>query len=61
MQDPATFRQYAEECERLAKTANEKDRAALLKIAEAWLECADEAERRSGGAFAAKSTTRKSI
>jgi hypothetical protein len=48
MQNPAKFRDYAEECKRLAKTAaNEKDRAALLEIAEAWLGCALEAERRN--------------
>jgi hypothetical protein len=48
MQNPAKFREYAEQCKRLAKTANEKDRAALLEIAEAWLACAAEAERKSG-------------
>jgi len=46
MQNPAKFREYAEQCKRLAKTAKtEKDRAALLEIAEAWLACAAEAER----------------
>jgi hypothetical protein len=46
MQDPAKFREYAEQCKRLAKTArSERDRAALLEIAEAWLACAAEAER----------------
>jgi hypothetical protein len=39
------FREYAEECKRLAKiAANEKDRAALLEIARAWLACAEETE-----------------
>jgi hypothetical protein len=47
MQSPAKFREYAEQCKRLAKTANGKDRAALLEIAEAWLACAAEAERKS--------------
>jgi hypothetical protein len=48
MQDPAKFTEYSEECKRLAKrAANEKDRAALLEIAEAWLACATEAERKS--------------
>jgi hypothetical protein len=46
MQNPAKFREYAEQCERLAKTASEKDRAALLEIAAAWLACAAEAERK---------------
>jgi len=53
MQNPAKFKEYADECKRLAKSAaNEKDRAALLEIAEAWLACAREAERKSkrGGA-----------
>jgi hypothetical protein len=46
MQNPAKFREYAEQCKRLAKAAKtEKDRAALLEIAEAWLTCAAEAER----------------
>jgi hypothetical protein len=48
MQNPAKFKEYADECKRLAKSAaNEKDRAALLEIAEAWLACAREAERKS--------------
>jgi hypothetical protein len=48
MQSPAKFREYAEECKRLAKrSANEKDRAALLEIADAWLACAREAERKN--------------
>ena len=47
MQNPAKFREYAEECKRLAKSAaNETDRAALLEIAEAWLACARESERK---------------
>jgi hypothetical protein len=47
MQSPAKFRQYAEECKRLAKTAaNETDRTALLEIAQAWLGCAEQAERK---------------
>jgi len=48
MQNPAKFREYAEQCKRLAKTAaTEKDGSALLDIAEAWLACAREAERAS--------------
>jgi hypothetical protein len=48
MQNPAKFREYAEECKRLAKrAANENDRAALLEIAEAWLACALEADRKN--------------
>jgi hypothetical protein len=46
MQNPAKFREFAEQCKRLAETAgSEKDRKALLEIAEAWLNCAAEAER----------------
>jgi hypothetical protein len=45
MQDPAKLRQYAEECRRLAKTLKPEHKEALLKIAAAWDECADEAER----------------
>jgi len=48
MRSPAKFREYAEQCKQLAKSAaNDKDRAALLEIAEAWLACAAEAERKS--------------
>jgi hypothetical protein len=40
------FRQYAEECRRLAARAAEKDRKVLMEIAEAWTVCAEEAERK---------------
>src|SRR5216683_4031754 len=49
MQDPAKFREYAEECRRLARSANEKDRTVLLEIAAAWTKCAEEIEARTGG------------
>ncbi len=39
------FRQYAEECRRLAQKAAQKDNAALLEIAAAWITVAEEAER----------------
>jgi hypothetical protein len=45
MQNPAKFREYAEECRRLAEQATGKNRATLLIIAEAWTNCAAEAER----------------
>jgi hypothetical protein len=45
MQNPAKFREYAEECRRLAEQATGKNRATLLIIAEAWTYCALEAER----------------
>jgi hypothetical protein len=44
MDDPATYRRYAEECRRLAKTMPEENRRALLKIAEAWIALAQVAE-----------------
>jgi hypothetical protein len=45
MLTPDEFRKYAEECERIAREAPEKNRKALLEIAEAWRQCAVEAER----------------
>src|SRR5580704_13365053 len=45
MRDPVEFRRYAEECRRLAKMMPAEHRGTLLKIAEAWIECAQEAER----------------
>jgi hypothetical protein len=39
------FRDYAAECRRLARTASETDRVVLIEIAEAWIVCAEQAER----------------
>jgi len=39
------FRGYAAECRRLARTASETDRVVLIEIAEAWIVCAEQAER----------------
>ena len=39
------FRDYAAECRRLARTASERDRAVLIEIADAWIVCAEQAER----------------
>jgi hypothetical protein len=39
------FREYAAECRRLARTASEKDRSMLIELAEAWMVCAEQAER----------------
>lgn len=47
------FRDYAAECRRLAQRASEKDRQVLMEIAEAWIACAEEAERKE--AFSGKS------
>ena len=44
--DADRFRRYAAECKRLADRASEKDKAVLMEIAEAWLVCAEEAERK---------------
>jgi hypothetical protein len=48
MRDPAKFRKYAEECRRLANIMPKEHRGTLLKIADAWIECAREAERDTG-------------
>jgi hypothetical protein len=39
------FRDYAAECRRLARTASGHDRAVLIEIADAWIVCAEQAER----------------
>lgn len=39
------FRDYAAECRRLARTPSGTDRAVLIEIAEAWIVCAEQAER----------------
>jgi len=39
------FCDYAAECRRLARTASETDRVVLIEIAEAWIVCAEQAER----------------
>ena len=41
------FRAYAAECRRLARTASETDRLMLIEIAEAWIVCAEQAERKT--------------
>jgi hypothetical protein len=45
MRDPAKFRRYAEECRRLANSMPAEHRGTLFKMADAWIECAREAER----------------
>lgn len=45
MQDSNTYRQYAADCRRIAKTMSERDRAVLIQMAEAWESRADEAAR----------------
>ena len=46
MQNPAKFREYAEECKKLAETAKPDHKEKLLEIAKAWEECARELESR---------------
>ena len=45
MKTSVKFRTYAEECRRLAKHIKPEHRAALREIADAWIRCAEEAER----------------
>jgi len=45
MQSPSRYRQYAEDCERIAREGAPQHRAVLLEIAEAWRRCAEDAER----------------
>ncbi len=44
------FRDYAAECRRLAQRAPAKDRAVLMEIADAWIACAEDAERKEKAA-----------
>jgi hypothetical protein len=43
--NPARYREYAEECRNLAKTANPEHKKTLLEIAAAWERCANEAQQ----------------
>lgn len=47
MDDAEKFRRYAAECKRLAEKATAKDKPILLELADAWIVCAEEAERRT--------------
>jgi hypothetical protein len=42
--NPEKYREYAKECERMAQEGPAKNREALLKIAQAWYECAEQAQ-----------------
>jgi hypothetical protein len=48
MTDVIKFKQYAEDCRRLAKIMKPEHKATLLEIADAWDQCAEEAEREGG-------------
>jgi histone H3/H4 len=41
------YRQFAEDCRRLAGKAAPKDKIVLLEIAEAWEQCAKDAGRKT--------------
>jgi hypothetical protein len=45
MQDAKTYRQYANDCRRIAQTMSAKDKAVMLEMAKVWDERADEADR----------------
>jgi hypothetical protein len=47
MESAEKYRQFAEDCRRLAEKAAAKDRIVLLEIAEAWDQCAKEAGRKT--------------
>jgi hypothetical protein len=46
MQNPSKYREYAEECRRLAQKLPLKDRDAILEIANAWTRLAEDEERK---------------
>ena len=52
MDDPTTYRKYAEEGKRLAQSMSPADRKVMLEIADAWLACAEKAERKEPGSDA---------
>jgi hypothetical protein len=58
MKDVKKFREYAEDCRRLAKSMKPEHKATLLEIADAWDQCADEAEREAGKHEQVKRTNR---
>jgi hypothetical protein len=45
MNNAEKYRQYAAECRRLAEKSSAKDKAVLVEIADAWIACAERAER----------------
>jgi hypothetical protein len=49
MQDSKTYKQYAEDCRRIAQTMNAKDKAVMIEMAKLWDERAEEAERLAQG------------
>jgi len=55
MDNPKKFTEYAEFCERLAKTATSDDKKVLLDIAKAWRLLAKQAEPKGSGIQSDKS------
>jgi hypothetical protein len=45
MQDAKTYRQYANDCRRIAETMSAKDKAIMVEMAKVWDERAEEAAR----------------
>jgi hypothetical protein len=45
MQDSNTYRQYANDCRRIAETMNANDKLVMLEMAKVWDDRAAEAER----------------
>jgi hypothetical protein len=45
MKDSKTYRQYANDCRRIAATMSAKDKTVLLEMARVWDDRAEEAER----------------
>jgi hypothetical protein len=46
MRTAKLYRQYAEDCRRIARNMPAEQRAKLLEIADAWMACADNLEKR---------------
>ena len=46
MQNPNKFREYAEECRRIAQLLPAKDRDVMLEIARAWIHYAEQQEKK---------------
>jgi hypothetical protein len=47
MQNPSKYREYAEECKRLARQLPAEHRDTMLEIANAWTRLAEEKERKT--------------
>jgi hypothetical protein len=45
MRNSDKFREYAEECKRIAQTLPPKDREVMLEIARAWMRYAEQQEQ----------------